>query len=208
MYSGSRAAACSRTAAARPSVHDRRPRRPGPRSRPAAGRPGCPRGRSPPPGPPRACAASTASTSPGSIRNPRILTWSSARPSELQLPVAPSTGPGPRSGTSAPRRPRTGRPRTAPRSAPPGPGSRGPAAPRPRTAPRPPRPAPGAATRPARTPGCWPPARPIGGTGPVPDTASVLTATVASVGPYALTSRGPRHHRADRAPATAAPRRR
>ena len=79
-------------------------------------------------------------------------------PGEHQLPARPSTAPGPRSGTSAPRPPRTGTPRTAPRSAPAAPGTRAPARPRRCTAPRPPPPAPGPATRPARTPGYWRPA--------------------------------------------------
>ena len=58
----------------------------GPRTRQAACRRGCPPGRSPRPAPPPGSAARTASTSPGSIRNPRILTWSSARPRYSSCP--------------------------------------------------------------------------------------------------------------------------
>ena len=88
----------------------RQPRRPGTRAAPRpAGCPGRagdhvghqPRARpvpvAPPPPPRRTagCAASAASTSPGSIRNPRTLTCSSARPQELQLPVRPPPRPVP-----------------------------------------------------------------------------------------------------------------
>ena len=109
----------------------------------------------------------------------------------LQLPVGGSTGPGPRSGTSAPPRPNghaTNRSAVSParRDTP------APAPPRPRTAPPPPRPAPGTATGPARTPGYSPPAprsapaarRPARPAHPVGHAA-----TVASVGPYSFTSR-------------------
>ena len=40
----------------------------------------------------RVQAASTASTSPGSIRNPRILTWSSARPAKISSPSGRPAG--------------------------------------------------------------------------------------------------------------------
>ena len=56
------------------------------------------------PGRPPGCAASAASISPSSIRKPRILTWSSARPRNSSRPSAASA-PGRRCGTSAPRRP-------------------------------------------------------------------------------------------------------
>ena len=141
------------------------------------------------------CAASTASTSPGSTRNPRILTWSSARPANTSSPSArpPGQVPGP---VHPLPRPRTGTRRTAPRSAPPAPHTPAPAPPPPRTAPRPPRPAPAPATGPARTPGYWRTGRPIG-SGPVPHTGSSPATssrhTVASVGPYAFTSRTARH---------------
>ena len=47
-----------------------------------------PPARSPPPAPTPGCAASTASTSPGSTRNPRIFTCSSARPRNTSRPPA------------------------------------------------------------------------------------------------------------------------
>ena len=47
------------------------------------------------------CATSTALTSPGSTRCPRIFTWSSTRPSRSSCPSAAS-GPGRRCGTAAP----------------------------------------------------------------------------------------------------------
>ena len=110
-------------------------------------------------------AASTASTSPGSTRNPRIFTCSSARPRNSSCP--PGRPPRPVPGPVHPLPAGTERARHEPlrRQPRPGPDSRGPAAPRPRTAPRPPPAAPAPATHRARTPGCWRPARPIG-TGP------------------------------------------
>ena len=117
------------------------------RSRPAACRRGCPRGRSPPPGPPPGMDASTASASPGSTRNPRIFTWSSARPANTSCPPAVHRArspvryirsPGPPNGHAMNRS--AGQPRPAQRT-------RGPAPPRPRTAPPPPRPAPGSSHR-------------------------------------------------------------
>ena len=100
------------------------------------------------------CRPATASISPGSIRKPRILTWSSARPRNSQLAVARSSGPGRRCGTSARRRRRTGRRRTARRSAPAGRGSRGPARRRPCTARRDAGRHRAAGRRRARRPGC------------------------------------------------------
>ncbi len=72
----------------------------------------------------------------------------------LQLPgrVPPGQVPGPVHPLPRPRR--TGTPRTAPRSAPAGPGTPAPAPPPPRTAPPPPPAAPAPALRPARTPAC------------------------------------------------------
>ena len=84
-------------------------------------------------------------------------------PGEHQLPARRSTGPGPRSGTSAPPARRTGTPRTAPRSAPAAADSRGPAAPRRCTAPRPPPPGPGQPPVQHKHPGIRPAATPIGG---------------------------------------------
>ena len=93
MYSGSRPAANPRTAAAssrrRPSPSRRRCR-PIARGDHVADQPlvtgGVLADASPRPGPPPGSAASTASTSPGSTRNPRIFTWSSARPANSSTP--------------------------------------------------------------------------------------------------------------------------
>ena len=59
---------------------------PPPHRRPAAGCPAGPRRTTTAACATPACAASTASISPGSIRNPRILTWSSARPRNSSTP--------------------------------------------------------------------------------------------------------------------------
>ena len=75
------------------------PRRVGraPRRPPAAGPRARPRGRPPRPAATPGCAASTASTSPGSTRNPRIFTCSSARPANSSCPSGgpPRQVPGP-----------------------------------------------------------------------------------------------------------------
>ena len=89
---------CPRTAAATRRPRDRRPA-PGDPGR-HSHQPHVPWDAAGPPRPPaprRACAASTACTSPGSTRNPRIFTWSSARPGEHQLPIGrpPRPVPGP-----------------------------------------------------------------------------------------------------------------
>ena len=114
--------------------------------------PACPPGPSPPPGPPPGSRPAP----PRSHRARSGTRGSSPAHRRARRTPAPrrrSTAPDPRSGTSARPGRRTGTPRTAPRSAPPGPGNRGPAAPRPCTAPRSPPPAPGTATHPAHNPG-------------------------------------------------------
>ena len=102
--------------------------RPGRRSRshspPAAYRRDGPRGRSPPPAPPPSSAASAACTSPSSMRYPRILTCSSARPRYRSCPSAPQHTKSPVRYIRCPGAPpRTGTPQTATRSTPPGPHS-------------------------------------------------------------------------------------
>ena len=139
------------------------------------------------------CASSAASISPGSIRNPRTFTCSSARPRNSSSPsgAPPRQVPGPVQPLPAPP---NGQPRTAPPSARPGPSTPAPARRRPRTVPPPPPPAPAATAiqhdtprvfghRPAdrhRLPAT--PARPNDGTS---------RATVVSVMPYMLIRRGP-----------------
>ena len=75
--------------------------------RPPAGGPPGPssRGRRPPPLAPRDGSASAASISPGSIRKPRIFTWSSIRPEELDPPPGRRSARGRRSGRGALPRP-------------------------------------------------------------------------------------------------------
>ena len=165
MYSGSRAAAYSRTAAASRQL-----------------RPSCVAGavrRDHVPGQPLVTGDVLAGGHRGP-RHPRTarqhrldLAGLDPEPADLNLVIGPpgrtpatrpaATGPGPRSGTSAPRAGPNGQARTAHRSAPPGPGSRGPAC-TPATYSSPPPPAgTGHSQAPARTPGYWPPAsRPAG----------------------------------------------
>ena len=92
----------------------------------------------------RRCSRSTASTSPGSIRNPRTLTCSSARPTNTSCPSAVHLA---RSPVRYIRSPGPERARHEPLPGQPGPAQIAPRQPRPgrRTARRPPRPAPGPA---------------------------------------------------------------
>ena len=83
MYSGSRSASELPQPLADPCVAGRRRRR-----RPAACHRVRPRGRPPRPAPPPDAPRSTAWISPGSIRNPRIFTCSSARPANTSCPSA------------------------------------------------------------------------------------------------------------------------
>ena len=116
--------------------------RPAPRTRPAAGARAGPRARSTAAWATPGCAASTASISPGSTRNPRIFTWSSARPANTSSPPAVHRARSPVRYIRSPRperaghEPLRGQPRPAQVAA------RQPA-PRPHTARRPPPPAPG-----------------------------------------------------------------
>ena len=89
----------------------------GPHRRPDACHRAGPHARPPPPGPPAHAPDSTASTSPGSIRKPRIFTWSSARPRYSSSPSArpPRQIPG---AVHPLTRHRTDTPRTAPPSNP------------------------------------------------------------------------------------------
>ena len=75
----------------------------------------------------RAAAASAASISPGSMRKPRIFTWSSARPRNSSVPSARHRARSPVRYIRVPGSGRAGRRRTARRSSPGGPGSRAPA---------------------------------------------------------------------------------
>ena len=179
MYSGSRAAAYSRTAAASVAVvvAGREPRR-----RPAAA-PGCPRGRPPRPGPPPDAPASTASTSPSSTRNPRTFTCSSARPQNTSCPSAVHRARSPVRYIRSPAPERTATNRspvsparpTYPRASPHPAIYSSPATPT-GTGPSP---------HPARTPGCSPIGPPSAAHPRRPATTAVATITVASVGPYA-----------------------
>ena len=120
-------AADARAAPRRRSAAPPRRRRSTP---PAACPPARPRAPAPPPRAPPRAPRSRASISPSSIRKPRIFTWWSLPAQELDVPVRAASAPGPPSGTAArPARHRTDPARTAPPSAPAGPGSR---APRPR----------------------------------------------------------------------------
>ncbi len=144
MCSGRCAAACWRTAAASwpsPSGRLRRARRRcgrccprgwwrGRCRRPAVCPRGRHRGRSPRPAATPGQAARTASISPGSIRNPRIFTWSSARPANTSCPSAAHRARSPVRYIRAPAGPnghaanrcavRPGRPGVAPRQPRPG----------------------------------------------------------------------------------------
>ena len=128
----------------RPYPH-RTAARPARHTPPAACRPGCPRGPPPPPAPTCGWLASTASISPGSMRNPRIFTCSSARPRYSSRPSAGPPRPSPVRYIRSPARRRTDRPRTAPPSAPARPSTPAPAAHPPDTAHPPHPPAPAAA---------------------------------------------------------------
>ena len=158
MYSGSRAAAY----AARRRRQIRPVRRPGRRRTHVADQPpvsrACPRGPSPPPGPPpgrrpapprpHRARPGTRGSSPD--HRPARRTPAPRPPvHRARSPVRYIRSPGP---------PERARHKPLRRSAPPGPDTRAPAPPPPHTAPRPPPPAPGTATRPAQTPGYWPPA--------------------------------------------------
>ena len=186
MYSGRRLGAGAR--AARPA-----PRRP-PRTPPAACRPARPRAPATTAvGHARAARAARASISPSSMRKPRTFTWWSSAAQELERAVGAASAPGRRCGTAArPARPRTGRGRTARRSAPAGPGSRAPAC------------TPPMYSSPATPTGHRPPAgvqhvergvrRSARRSAPrrprpaAPGTAQQVTSTAASVGPYRLCS--------------------
>ena len=93
------------------------------------------------------------------MRNPRILTWSSARPQNTSWPVGGPAGQVP--GPVHPLPARSERAGGEPLGGQPGPAQVAAGQPGPGHVqfPGSPRPGPGTATGPARTPGCWPPAR-------------------------------------------------
>ena len=125
MYSGSRSPQERAQLAAGGAASPRAGTHVGDQARVARRRP---RGRPPPPRAPPGARRSAASISPSSMRKPRILTWWSMRPRNSSVAVRRAGAPGRRCGRAArPALGRTGRGRSARRSAPAGPGSRAPA---------------------------------------------------------------------------------
>ena len=168
---------------------------------------GAPRRRPPPHRPPAACSpgpssrATTAACATAGMPRQRRLDLAQARCGSRAASPAASARPRNSSTPSARQRARspvryirlaaapiTGRPRTAPPSAPAGPDSRAPAPPRDVQLPRQPQPAPAPARRPARRPAC---SRSAGRSGRCRRTiarprADASQPTVVSVGPYTL----------------------
>ena len=98
-----------------------------PRRPPAACRRARPRARPRPPRARRDARGSAASISPSSMRKPRSFTWGRRGPRNSSSPSGRQRARSPVRYSRRPARPRTGPGRSAPRSAPAGPGSRAPA---------------------------------------------------------------------------------